>query len=59
MNGLYGTNIGAGAAIGAQIRINYINVPFGNSFNRAFINAGTTCGTQIRINFVCHNSTLF
>jgi len=59
MNGLNGANIGAGTAIGAQIGINYINVPFGNCFNRTFIDAGTTCSTQIRINFVCHNSISF
>ena len=59
MNGLNGANIGAGTTIGAQIRINYINIPFGDSFYGAFIYAGTTSGTQVRINFVCHNTIIF
>jgi hypothetical protein len=51
--GFNGTYICTCAAIGAFIRINFINVTFSDSFNRTFINAGSTSGAVI-INYVGH-----
>lgn len=53
MDCIYRTNVGAGAAICANFRINYIDVALGNCFNGALINTGTTSGT-IFINYICH-----
>jgi hypothetical protein len=57
MNGLYGAHVGTGAAVGADIGIDYVNISFGNRFNRAFIYAGAACSTII-VNNVSHNSTV-
>lgn len=53
MNCLHGTDIGAGTAIGAYIRINLVNITFRYSINGALINAGAACSTIIS-NYVCH-----
>lgn len=53
MNSLYGAHICTGAAIGAYIRVDLIDITFRNSINRAFINAGTASGAIFR-NFISH-----
>ena len=45
--------IHTGCTIGAHIRINFINIAFGNSAFRAFINAASTCDAII-CNYVSH-----
>lgn len=54
---MYGFNrayISACAAIRALIRIDHIDVPFGNCFNRALIDAGAASGAV-----VCNNVSHF
>jgi len=53
MNSLYRTNVCASAAIGANIRINFVNFAFRNCFDGTLVNAGTTSGTVV-CDYVCH-----
>jgi hypothetical protein len=53
---VYGFNrtyISARTAVSAFIRINLVNITFGDRFNRAFINAGSASGAVV-INYVSH-----
>jgi hypothetical protein len=50
---LYRANISAGTAIGANIRINLIDVTFRNGINRALIDAGAAGGAII-CDYVSH-----
>lgn len=54
MNGFNRAYFSACTTICALVWIDYINVPFGNCFNRALINTGATCGTV-----VCNNVSHF
>lgn len=54
MDCLNRANIGASATIGAYFGINFVDVAFGNSFYRTFINTSTTSGAII-INFISHD----
>jgi hypothetical protein len=54
MNRLYRTNISASAAIGANFRINFIDITFGNSFNGTLIDTGSA-SCAIIIDFVSHD----
>lgn len=51
---LNGANICAGAAVGANVRINDIDITFRNCFDRTFVNTGATCGAVV-CDFVSHN----
>jgi hypothetical protein len=57
--GLCGVNcfnrayICTGTTIGAYIRINFVDVALGDSFNRTLINTGSAC-SAIFTNFVSH-----
>jgi hypothetical protein len=53
MNSLNGANISAGTTIGANIRIDFINVAFRYCFYWALINACSASGAIV-INFVSH-----
>jgi hypothetical protein len=55
MNCFYGTNVSAGTAVGAYFRIDFINIAFGNSFNRTFIDA-STASDAIFIDNISHDS---
>jgi hypothetical protein len=46
--------ISASATIGAYFGINFVDVAFGNSFYRTFINTSTASGAII-INFISHD----
>lgn len=50
---LDGTHVGTCTTISTKLRINHIDVSFGDCLNGAFVNASTTCGTFIR-NYVSH-----
>jgi hypothetical protein len=41
MDSFYGTNVCAGTTIGANFRVNFINVAFRDSFYRTFIDASS------------------
>lgn len=58
MNSLNRANICAGTAVGANIRIDFINVAFRYCFNRALIYTCAT-GSAIVINFVSHFDIIF
>jgi hypothetical protein len=53
MNCLYWANIGAGATIGANFRINLIDIALRYCFNWALINTGATSGAVV-VNYVSH-----
>jgi len=53
MNCLNGANICAGTAIGAYIRIYFIDIALGDRLNRTFINTSSARGA-IFIDFVSH-----
>jgi hypothetical protein len=53
---VYGFNrtyIGASTTISAFVRIDFVDITFGDSFNRTLINAGSASGAVI-INYVSH-----
>ena len=50
MNCFNRTNIGAGAAISANICVNFVDITFGDSFNRTLINTGSASGAVVRNN---------
>jgi hypothetical protein len=54
MNCFNGTNIGACATIGANLRINFVDITFRNSLNGALIDTGSASGA-IFIYFVSHD----
>ncbi len=60
LNGLFRMNcfnrayICACSAVGANFRVNLIDITFGNRFNGALIDAGST-SSAIIINFVSHD----
>jgi len=58
MYGFNWTHISAGTAISALVRINYVNITFGDSFNRTFVNASSARGAVI-INNVGHFKVFF
>ena len=58
MNGFNGTNIGTGSAVGAEFRVNFVNITFRDGFNRTFINTGATCSTIVS-DYVCHDITFY
>jgi len=51
-------HVGAGAAIGAHFRVNFIDIALRNSFHRAFINAGTASGAIV-VDFVSHDFKVY
>lgn len=53
MNCLNGANIGARTAIGANFRVNLVNITFRDSLNRTLIDAGSA-GGAIVVNYVSH-----
>ena len=53
MNCLYRANICAGTAIGAYVRVNFIDITFRYCFNRTLIYA-CSASCAIIINFVSH-----
>ena len=53
MYSLNGTYISTGTAVGANIRINLVDIALGNCFNRALVYTCSACGTII-VNFVSH-----
>jgi len=53
MNSLNGANIRASTAIGAYIRIYFVDIALGDSLNRTFINTSSACGA-IFTDFVSH-----
>jgi hypothetical protein len=53
MNSFYWANIRASSAVGANFRINFIDIAGAYSFYRTFINTGTAGGAIFR-NYVCH-----
>jgi hypothetical protein len=50
MNCFNRTNISAGTAIGADIGVDFINITFGDSFNRTLVNASSASGAVISNN---------
>jgi hypothetical protein len=52
-NSVYRADISAGPAVGADVRINHIDITFGDSFNRALVYAGATSSTIVS-NFISH-----
>jgi hypothetical protein len=58
MNGIRGTNVCTGAAIGAYFRIDLIDIAFGNSFYRTFIDAGSASDAII-IDNISHDTIEF
>ncbi len=53
VDGFNRADISTGPAIRTNIGIDFVDIPFRNGLNRAFINAGATGGTFI-CNYVCH-----
>jgi len=53
MNCLNRANICARTTVGANIRIDLINIPFGNCLNGAFVDTGTA-SSAIFVDFVSH-----
>jgi hypothetical protein len=58
VNGFYRTYISACTTVSALIGIDFVNITFGDSFNRTFINAGSASGAVI-INYVSHFELFF
>jgi hypothetical protein len=54
MNCLNRANVCASSTIGANFRIDFINIAFRDSFNRALVDAGST-SSAIIIDFVSHD----
>ncbi len=54
MNCLYRANISASATIGAHFRIDFVDIAFRDSFNRALVDAGSA-SSAIIIDFVSHD----
>jgi len=54
MNCLYRADISAGATFSANFRIDFIDIAFRDSFNRALIDAGSA-SSAIIIDFVSHD----
>jgi hypothetical protein len=57
MNCLYWANIGAGATIGANFRINLIDIALRYCFNWALINTGAASGAVV-VNYVSHRKII-
>jgi hypothetical protein len=53
-----GTNVCTGSAIGAYFRIDLIDIAFGNSFYRTFIDAGSASDAII-IDNISHDTIEF
>jgi len=53
MDGFNRTYVSASAAISAFIRIDFVDITFGDSFNRTLVNAGPASGAVV-INYVSH-----
>jgi hypothetical protein len=49
-NCFYRANISAGAAIGTNISVDFIDITFGDSFNRTLVNASSASGAVVRNN---------
>ena len=49
-----GASVCTSATLGALVRINAVDIAFGNCANGAFVNAGATCYT-VFANYVSHN----
>jgi hypothetical protein len=56
MDSFYGTHIRACTTVGAELRVNCVDVAFRDSFYRTFID---TCAASctIIINYICHSIT--
>jgi hypothetical protein len=54
----HGADIGACSTIGANFRINLIDITFGDSFNGTLIDAGSASGAII-IDFVSHDLIIY
>jgi len=53
MDRLNRANICACAAVGADSRVNYVNVTFSNGLNRALIDTGSASST-VFVNYISH-----
>jgi hypothetical protein len=54
MDRFNGAHICAGTAVGAELRVDLVNVTFGDSLYRTFINTCAASCTVV-INYICHS----
>lgn len=58
MDGFGWTNVRASSTLCTQLRIDFVNITFGDSANRTFVYASPTCDAIV-INYVSHSLIKF